>query len=34
MYGVLAHHSEPSPDADAFFSDWRELPALLDGRLS
>lgn len=34
MYGVLAHHSEPSPDADAFFSDWCELPALLDGRLS
>jgi len=34
MYGVLAHHSEPSPEADAFFSDWRELPALLDGRLS
>ena len=34
MYGVLAHQSEPCPDADAFFSDWRELPALLDGRLS
>ena len=32
MFGVLAHHPKPSPDADAVFTDWRDLPALLNGR--
>jgi putative hydrolase of the HAD superfamily len=32
MFGVLAHHPDPSPDADAVFTDWRDLPALLNGR--
>jgi pyrimidine 5'-nucleotidase len=32
MFGILAHHHEPSPDADAVFTDWRSLPALLNGR--
>jgi pyrimidine 5'-nucleotidase len=31
MFGILAHHSESSPDADASFTDWKELPALLNG---
>jgi putative hydrolase of the HAD superfamily len=30
MFGVLAYHSEPSPDADAVFTDWNVLPALLN----
>ena len=29
MFGVLAHHSMPSPDADAVFADWNVLPTLL-----
>ncbi|MEW5938285.1 MAG: pyrimidine 5'-nucleotidase [Chloroflexota bacterium] len=31
MFGVLAHCAEPSPEADATFTDWRALPALLNG---
>jgi putative hydrolase of the HAD superfamily len=31
MFGVLAHHLDPAPDADAVFTDWRDLPALLNG---
>ena len=30
MCGVLAHQSEPCPDADAVFSDWNTLPVLLN----
>jgi putative hydrolase of the HAD superfamily len=33
MFGILAHHPEPSPDADAVFTDWRDLPALLNGSM-
>jgi len=29
MYGLLYGRSEPQPDADAVFSDWRILPGLL-----
>ena len=32
LFSVLAHHSDPSPDADAVFTDWRNLPALLNGK--
>ncbi len=32
MFGVLAHSAVPSPDADAVFTDWGQLPALLNGR--
>jgi pyrimidine 5'-nucleotidase len=32
MFGILAHTPNPSPDADAVFTDWRDLPALLNGR--
>lgn len=32
LFSVLAHHPDPSPDADAVFTDWRELPALLNGK--
>ena len=32
MFAVLAHHPDPSSDADATFTDWRDLPALLNGR--
>ena len=32
MFGVLAHSATPSPDADAVFTDWGQLPALLNGR--
>ncbi len=32
MFGVLAHQAAPSPDADAVFTDWNQLPALLNGR--
>lgn len=31
LFGILAHHPAPSPDADAVFTDWRDLPALLNG---
>ena len=31
MFGILYGHSDPTPDADAFFTDWRALPALLNG---
>ena len=31
MFGILAHTPNPSPDADAVFTDWRDLPALLNG---
>jgi pyrimidine 5'-nucleotidase len=31
LFSVLAHHPAPSPDADAVFIDWRDLPALLNG---
>lgn len=31
MFGVLAHQTEPSPDADATFNDWNKLPVLLNG---
>jgi HAD superfamily hydrolase (TIGR01509 family) len=34
MFGILAHHPNPSPDADAVFTDWRDLPALLNGSKS
>ena len=34
MFGILAHHPEPSPDADAVFTDWQTLPALLNGSSS
>ena len=30
MFGVLAHHSAPSADADAVFTDWNALPTLLN----
>ncbi len=30
MFGVLAHQSNPSPDADAVFNDWNVLPTLLN----
>jgi putative hydrolase of the HAD superfamily len=33
LFAVLAHHPNPSPDADAVFTDWRDLPALLNGRM-
>ena len=32
MFGILAHHPNPSPDADAFLADWSALPTLLNGR--
>jgi putative hydrolase of the HAD superfamily len=32
LFAVLAHHPEPSPDADAVFTDWRNLPSLLNGK--
>jgi len=31
LFAILAHHPDPSPDADAVFTDWRDLPALLNG---
>jgi putative hydrolase of the HAD superfamily len=31
LFAVLAHHPAPSPDADAVLTDWRDLPALLNG---
>ena len=32
MFGILAHQANPSPDdADAAFTDWRDLPTLLNG---
>ena len=31
MFGILAHTPNPSPDADAVLTDWRDLPALLNG---
>lgn len=33
LFAVLAHCPAPSPDADAVLSDWRDLPALLNGRM-
>ncbi len=32
LLALLYGKSEPHPDADAVFSDWSRLPALLDGR--
>jgi putative hydrolase of the HAD superfamily len=32
LYGVLYGQADSHPDADACFMDWRELPALLNGR--
>jgi putative hydrolase of the HAD superfamily len=32
LYALLFGTASPSADADAVFSDWRSLPALLDGR--
>lgn len=34
LFTILAHCSAPSPDADAVFNDWRDLPALLNGNES
>lgn len=31
MYGILYGQDAPQPDADASFTDWRVLPALLNG---
>jgi len=31
MYGILYGQDSPQPDADATFTDWRVLPALLNG---
>ena len=31
MFALLYGHDEPHPDADACFSNWRALPALLNG---
>jgi pyrimidine 5'-nucleotidase len=33
MFGILAHSGDLSPDADASFTRWNELPTLLNGRL-
>lgn len=32
LFSLLYGQSEPHPDADAVFSDWSRLPALLNGR--
>jgi len=32
MFGILFGHDGPHPDADACFTDWSELPRLLNGR--
>ncbi len=32
MFGLLYGRAEPHPDADASFADWKQLPALLNGR--
>jgi putative hydrolase of the HAD superfamily len=32
MFGVLAHHTVPSADADAVFTDWNALPTLLNNK--
>lgn len=34
LYAILFGQEHPHPDADAVLSDWRALPAVLDGRLS